>query len=235
MVNSPLRLQQYLAHCGLGSRRACEQLILSGQIQVNGARITVLGTKIVPGTDKVQYQGREITPGALIYIMLNKPAGYTSTRKDRWAEHTVMELLPPELRNLVYPVGRLDRDSRGLLLFTNDGELAYRLTHPKFIQEKEYRVTVRGEVREEKLEILRQGIQSRKLTTAPAVVLKTGKSARGTNLKIILREGQKREIRRMLTYIGLEVSDLLRVRLGKLRLERLLPGSWRYVKKEEII
>jgi 23S rRNA pseudouridine2605 synthase len=235
MQNQTIRLQHYLAQCGIASRRECEALISGGKIQVNGAVLTILGTKVIPGVDKVRYKNREVKPLNLIYIILNKPAGYTSTRKDRWADHTVMELLPPELKSIVYPVGRLDRDSRGLMLFTNDGQLALKLTHPRFAQEKEYRVTVRGEPGEEKLAILRQGIKSRELNTAPAVVHQTGTTATGVVLKIILQEGQNREIRRMLAYIGISVSDLMRVRLGKLRLGNLKPGAWRYVKKEEII
>jgi 23S rRNA pseudouridine2605 synthase len=235
MQPKPIRLQHYLAQCGIASRRRCEELISAGKIQVNGAIVKIPGTKIIPGVDKVLYQNQEIKPLDLIYLALNKPAGYISTRRDRFAAHTVMELLPEELRGIVFPVGRLDRESRGLMLFTNDGKLAFQLSHPRFEQEKEYRVTILGESQDDDLEILRQGIKSRELNTAPAIVQKLQKAKNKTILKVILKEGQKREIRRMFSYIKFKVLELERVRLGKLKLGDLKPGEWRYVKKEEII
>lgn len=227
------RLQKWLAACGYGSRRACEQLIQAGHVKVNG-EIAPLGTKINPEQDRVELDGKPVQPPkTLVYLILNKPPGYTTTRKDPHAKRTVMELLK-EVKVPVYPVGRLDTDSEGLLLFTNDGSLTYRLLHPRYKVPKTYRVSLQHAPSEESLEPLRQGLELDDGMTAPAKVRWVRRSASQIILDITICEGRKRQVKRMFSRIGCTVIRLVRIQFGTLRLGDLPPSQWRYLTKKEV-
>lgn len=229
----PQRLQKWLAACGYGSRRACEQLIQQGRVQVNGKTAT-LGTKVDPERDVITVDGKRVQKRQpLVYLMLNKPRGYVTTRKDPHAPRTVMELLQDAPKG-VFPVGRLDADSEGLLLFTNDGEFANRLMHPRYKLPKTYRVWVRGKPSEKALTRLREGVVLEEGITAPATVRLLRAGSEQSLLEIVLREGRKRQIRRMCQAVGHPVQRLVRIAIGALRLPRdLPPGKWRALTDEE--
>lgn len=230
----PQRLQKWLAYCGYGSRRACEQLIQQGRVQVNGV-VAPLGTKIDPQHDRVTVDGQPVQPPQrFVYLMLHKPRGYVTTRKDPHAPRTVMELLKDAPPNL-FPVGRLDADSEGLLLFTNDGEFANRLMHPRYKLPKTYRVWVRGKPSERALQQLREGVRLEEGITAPAKVQVIRVGERQSVLEIVLYEGRKRQIRRMCQAVGHPVQRLKRIAIGNLRLPPdLPPGKWRLLTPTEL-
>lgn len=232
--SEPVRLQKWLAQCGYGSRRACEQLIQQGRVVVNGVPAE-LGTKVHPERDEILVDGKPAQPPhAFVYLMLNKPRGYVTTCKDPHAARTVMELVK-DAPAPVFPVGRLDADSEGLLLFTNDGELANRLLHPRYKLPKTYRVWVRGKPSEYDLKQLREGVALEDGITAPARVRLLRLGSRQCVLEIVLREGRKRQIRRMCAAVGHPVLRLIRVAIGNLRLPSdLLPGKWRALTPEEL-
>ncbi len=231
---SSVRLQKWLARCGYGSRRACESLIAQGRVQVNG-KTAELGTSIYPEMDTVLVDGRPVRPAPqVLYLMLHKPPGYVTTRHDPHAERTVMELLKG-VPVPVFPVGRLDADSEGLLLFTNDGELANRLLHPRHKVAKTYHVWVQGVPSEQALRQLREGVVLEEGKTAPASVRLLRQEGRQSVLEITLHEGRKRQIKRMCLAVGHRVQRLVRVRFGPLRLPKDLPlGKWRYLTEEEV-
>lgn len=227
------RLQKILARAGLGSRRACELLISAGRVRVNG-QITVLGAKADPTADTITVDGRPISaPEALVYIALNKPRGTLSTVTVSEARPTVRDLVSTPGR--LYPVGRLDVDSEGLILLTNDGELANRLTHPRYEHEKEYHVLVARHPDEEQLNAWRRGVVLEDgYLTAPAQVFVKSLAGKGAWLRVILKEGRKRQIREMGRQTGLPVVRILRVRIGCLLLGNLKPRQWRYLTEKEI-
>jgi 23S rRNA pseudouridine2605 synthase len=229
------RLQKYLARCGVASRRAAEQLILDGQVAVNGALVRELGTRVDPERDRVEVNGRPIRPPtAMVYLALNKPPGVVTTVRDPWGRQTVMSLIPRLGR--LYPVGRLDADSEGLLLMTNDGDLANRLTHPRYGCEKEYRALIRGMPDEPDLELLREGIELEDGRTAPAAVERErgGAPPDWSWIRVTLRQGRNRQVRRMLEAIGFEVERLQRVRIGPLQLADLPLGASRPLSRSEV-
>jgi pseudouridine synthase len=230
------RLQKVMARAGIGSRRACEELIRQGRVQVNGQVVTRLGTRVDPLRDQIVVDGQTLA-GAdpLTYLLLHKPPGYLSTTDDPHGRPTVMDLLSVSQR--IYPVGRLDMDSEGLLLLTNDGPLTQQLTHPRYQHEREYRVLVQGQPRRQALRTLRQGVELEDGKTSPAKVhVVDSKSApKGmTWLRIILREGRKRQIRRMCAAVGHPAQRLIRVRMGPLYLGDLRPGESRRLTRQEI-
>ncbi|MFQ3611240.1 MAG: pseudouridine synthase [Fimbriimonadales bacterium] len=229
-----VRLQKWLAQCGYGSRRACEALIAEGHVQVNG-QPAQLGMRIDPTRDIVLVEGQRVRPITQnLYLILHKPPGYVTTRKDPHAERTVMELLQG-VPVPVFPVGRLDADSEGLLLFTNDGELANRLLHPRHKVAKTYHVWVQGTPSEQALRQLREGVVLEDGKTAPASVRLLRREGRQSVLEITLHEGRKRQIKRMGIAIGHRVRRLVRVRFGPLRLPKdLPPGKWRYLTDDEL-
>lgn len=233
------RLQKFLARAGVASRRHAEALIEAGRVQVNGQVVTQLGTKILPGKDEVRVDGRVVQPPASqIYVLLHKPAGVVTTASDPEGRQTVLDLLPPELRaQRLFPVGRLDLDSEGLLLLTNDGEFALHLTHPRYEQEKEYHALVQGRPAPEKLEALRRGVllPDEARPTAPARVQFLREGEHGTSwIAVTLHEGRKRQVRRMLAAVGHQVVRLIRVRVGPLHLGNVPPGRWRALTAEEV-
>ncbi|HVB92825.1 MAG TPA: pseudouridine synthase [Acidimicrobiales bacterium] len=222
------RLQKVLARIGLGSRRACENLITDRRITVNG-EVPVLGRRIDPSVDEVELDGvpLPVIPG-LVHYVLNKPAGVVSTAEDTHGRTTVVELVPDDPR--VFPVGRLDMDSEGLLLLTNDGRLTHRLTHPSFGVPKEYLVEVEGEPSASDVRHLREGVDLDDGPTAPARVAVVAP----TLLRIVIHEGRNRQVRRMCEAVGHPVVRLVRTRIGPLTDPTLEPGAWRPLTIDEV-
>ena len=222
------RLQKILARAGFGSRRASEALIAAGRVRVNG-EVAALGDRADPETDRIEVDGAVlgIRPG-LVHYLLNKPAGVVTTASDPQGRPTVVGLVPAEPR--VFPVGRLDADTEGLLLLTNDGELAHRLTHPSFGVDKEYLADVEGRPTRGVLRRLREGVELEDGPTAPAKVSLVGDRL----LRITIHEGRKRQVRRMCDAVGLPVRRLVRVRIGPIADRRLAPGEWRALEPDEV-
>lgn len=228
------RLQKLMARAGLGSRRSCEDLIVEGRVTVNGKRAE-LGQKADPARDVIAVDGENLQrPERLIYVMLNKPRGVVSSLSPQGDRQTVRDLI--KLPGRLYPVGRLDVDSEGLILLTNDGELTDHLTHPRYESEKEYRVLVRGEPRSEQIAAWEKGVVLEGKRTAPAVVTREERASgdAGTWLRVIMHEGRKHQIRDIGGELGLPVRRLLRVRMGGLMLGDLPVGQWRELKPEEV-
>jgi pseudouridine synthase len=229
------RLQKVLARAGVASRRDCETLITAGRVTVNGAVVTELGTKVEPDA-AITVDGRAVAaPEIPVYIMLNKPSGYVSTTDDPQGRPTVLDLLHKTPSARLYPVGRLDFDSEGLLLLTNDGELTHHMTHPSFAMEKEYMAWVAGQPDAADIERLRAGIPlDGKLAAADTVELAPLQSGDETILRIVIHEGRKREIRRLCDAIGHSVRRLQRLRQGPLHLGDLASGASRPLTEREI-
>jgi 23S rRNA pseudouridine2605 synthase len=227
------RIQKILARAGLGSRRSCEKLIAEGRVMVNN-QLAILGSKADPKKDKIVVNGKPISqPQSNVYIALNKPRNVISAVTTPDGRRTVRDLID-EPGNF-YPVGRLDADSEGLILLTNDGKLANRLTHPRYEHEKEYHVLVASRPNEEQLDCWRRGIVLEDgHQTIPAKVRLMRTHGKGAWLNAILREGRKRQIREMGKLTGLPVVKIIRVRIGTLHLGNLKPGQWRHLTKNEI-
>jgi 23S rRNA pseudouridine2605 synthase len=227
------RLQKILARAGYGSRRACEALITARRVRVNG-ETAQLGSKADPARDQITVDGAPIAGAEpLVYIALNKPRGVLSTVEARDPRPTVRDLVP--VAGSIYPVGRLDVDSEGLILLTNDGDLANRLTHPRYGHEKEYRVLVARHPDPDQLDAWRRGVVlADGVRTGPAQVSLEEQFGKGTWLRVVLREGRKRQIRETGAQIGLPVVRIIRVRIGSLQLGRLKPREWRYLSASEV-
>ncbi|MDX2271558.1 MAG: pseudouridine synthase [Cyanobacteriota bacterium] len=254
------RLQKVLAHLGVASRRQAEGMIVAGRVQVNQAVIRELGYKVDLERDEIWLDGRRLSGGSLasntasppatVTLLLHKPVGILSTCRDPQQRRTVLDLLPTSLRQAyrLYPVGRLDRDSTGAILLTNDGELALRLTHPRYHIPKTYRVGVKGRVGEATLQQWREGVDLEEGTTLPAQVdycpavglgipdpiTPPGQHDDMTWLMIVMREGRKRQIRRIADYLGHPVVYLHRQAIGSLSLGALLPGQFRWLSSTEL-
>ncbi|HEY7286028.1 MAG TPA: pseudouridine synthase [Vicinamibacterales bacterium] len=235
------RLQKLLSQAGVASRRASEQLMLEGRVTVNGETVRELGTKADPSRDDIRVDGRRIKVAEQRrYILLNKPRGYVTTRVDPQKRPTVVDLVG--VREYVYPVGRLDFDSEGLLILTNDGELAARLTHPRYGVTRVYEVRVLGVPDAHDLARLSRGVVLDGKRTAPADVLLQGSTTKAagrepkaiSTLKVTLREGRNREVRRMCDAIGHPVETLTRVAIGPIRDARLKRGQWRDLTESEV-
>lgn len=227
------RLQKILARAGYGSRRACEEIIERGRVRVNG-QVALLGSKADPGVDKITIDGRAILAAeTLVYLMIYKPRGVISAVSNPDDRQTVRDLIP--LPGTLYPVGRLDYDSEGLLLMTNDGELANRLTHPRYEHEKEYHVLVASQPDRKQLDLWRRGVVLEDgFKTHPAEVAQASKFGKGAWLRVVLKEGHKRQIREMGRVTGLPVVKIIRVRMGQVRLGNLKPRQWRHLTAEEV-
>jgi 23S rRNA pseudouridine2605 synthase len=226
------RLHKVLARSGVASRRRCEELIAAGRVKVNGETVSTPGSKVDPEHERIEVDGKPIAlPREHIYLLLNKPAGYVSTVHDPQGRPTVMDLVRAPGR--LYPVGRLDMDSEGLLLLTDDGDLTQRLTHPSYEHEKEYHVWVDGRPTARTLRRLREGIELEDGFTRPAEVTVLRQEADGTWLRFVVHEGRKRQLRRMCTAVGHPVRRLLRVRMGPVHLGDLSPGQYRPLTEEE--
>ncbi|MGI6374576.1 MAG: pseudouridine synthase [Anaerolineae bacterium] len=237
------RLNRFLARCGVASRRACDGLIAAGRVRVNGDMVNTLGTRIDPESDQVEVDGTVVRPPtAYRYYLLYKPVGYVTTAADPHAERIAQSLVPPSPR--LFSVGRLDADSEGLLLYTNDGQIAQRLTHPRYEHPKEYLVLARGAAPEDLRERFAEGVllpgeewvARSSLTTLPTGYRFRAQAApRGSVwFRLVVREGRKRLVRRMFEAAGLQVERLVRVRMGPLRLGDLQPGAGRWLEAEEV-
>ena len=229
------RLQKIMAQSGIGSRRDCEVFIISGRVSVNGV-VAVIGQKADPKTDKITVDGKLLkAPEEKIYIALHKPRGVLSAVESEPGDNrqTVRDLLPMEER--LYPVGRLDFDSEGLVLMTNDGDLAQRLTHPSHEHEKEYRVLVASHPDDEQLATWRRGVVMEDgYKTLPVEIRIEGAAGKGSWLRIVMKEGRKRQIREIGSLIGLPVARIVRIRIGSLTLGALKPREWRYLSPAEV-
>ena len=230
------RLQKLLAAAGIASRREAEKLIMSGRVAVDGRVVTQLGAKADPERSSITVDGKPIDlQPTLVYALLHKPQGYTSTRRDRFASRVVTDLVKDIGVNL-YPVGRLDVDSEGLLILTNDGDFTFKMTHPKHQVTKTYRVEARGLVAQEILRQLSRGIILEDGLTAPAktklIALNT---ARQTSIvDITIREGRNRQVRRMFEAVGHPVVRLIRMKIGDISIGKLKTGEWRFLTPEEV-
>lgn len=229
----PVRLQKFLAEAGVGSRRTCETLIQQGRVTVNDRLVTELGTKVDPDADRVAVDSKPVAAERKLYIALNKPRGVFCTSHDTHGRKRALDLLPPDLPRL-YTVGRLDADSEGLLLLTNDGSFSLRLTHPRYKRPKKYRVQVAGAWRAETTARLLKGIVSEGERLRTENIVSLDVSGESSELELIIREGRKRQIRRMMAAVGHRVQRLVRVAIGKLTLGNLKPGQWRYLTHEEV-
>lgn len=227
-------LQKYLADAGIDSRRKCADLISQGKVRVYG-RVATLGARVTPGKDLVTVNGKRVEPASSkkIYIMLHKPRGYVTTMHDERGRKCVTDLVK-EIKSRIYPVGRLDKDSEGLLIMTNDGDFANNLIHPSKNIFKTYRVTVRSGVKEETLVKLacKTEIDGEEIEPAQVEVLSNEKGR--SVLKISIKEGKNRQIRKMCESVGLEVARLKRISIGQLKLGMLPPGKWRELTPEEL-
>jgi 23S rRNA pseudouridine2605 synthase len=228
----PQRVQKILAAAGIGSRRYCEQLIAEGRVAVDG-EVAALGTKADPLTQVITLDGERVhTNPLLAYLLLNKPQGYVTTVTDPQGRPTVMDLVPSNPR--VYPVGRLDRDTEGLLLLTNDGELANRLAHPRYQIEKTYVAQIRGTVRRRQVRELLEGVELEDGLARARSVRELADSGDRSLLELVLAEGRKREVRRMLSAVGIHLERLARVKLGPLALGDIAPGKLRPLNQAEV-
>lgn len=236
-----MRLSRFLAQAGVASRRHAEEVIAAGRVQVNGVVVNTQGTRVHVERDQVSVDGKIVQVATQkVYLLLNKPAGYVSTAQDPQHRPTVLALLSPELRRLrVYPVGRLDIDTSGLILLTNDGDFALHLTHPRYSTFKHYEAVIQGQPTQEALEQLRRGVSIREddgeiFQTAPAQVKLMRANTNLSTLRLTLHEGHKRQVRRMLMAVGYPVRYLTRVGVGSLTLQGVAPGTWRYLTAEEV-
>jgi 23S rRNA pseudouridine2605 synthase len=226
------RIQKLLAQAGLGSRRACEEFISEHRVTVNG-KLVELGAKADPVRDVIKVDGKRVHfESKRIYLALNKPIGVVTTNSDEFDRKTVRDLIPIE--GHLYPVGRLDADSEGLVLLTNDGDLANALTHPRYEHEKEYRVLLEGEPSAGTLKAWRHGVLLEGQMTAPAKVEVTGGDRGLTWVRVIMHEGRKRQIREVAGMLGYPVKYLQRVRVGPIRLINLKVGEWRHLSASEV-
>lgn len=224
------RVQKFLSEQGIASRRKAEEFIKSGQVSINGRRAQ-LGDKVDPSKDEVKVYGKVVKPRfEKIYVALYKPRGYVVSKSDPRGRKTVFSLLPEELRSKVHNVGRLDFDTEGLLILTNDGDLTEQLAHPKYEHDKEYEVITDKEPTQKQLEVLRDGVDLPTGLTAPAKI-----KTRSGKVYITIHEGKKRQVRRMFNAVGLGVMNLKRIRINKLNLPKIQPGEYMLIKKSEII
>ncbi len=227
-----VRLNKYLAMCGVASRRKADELIQQGRVAVNGQVITQLGTKINPQKDKVTVDGKLVKPQErLVYIVLNKPKDCITTVKDEKGRRTVLDLV--KVKERIFPVGRLDRNTTGVLLLTNDGELAYRLMHPKYKVEKAYKVAIDKPIKPEDIEKLKRGIMldGRKTEACDVYILPNSENK---ELGITIHEGRYRQIRRMFERLGYKVRKLHKVSFGGITVSGMKRAEWRYLTEKEI-
>lgn len=235
-MEEEIRLQKYMAECGVASRRKAEEYILDGKVQVNGKTVTELGTKINPNKDVVYFNNRKIeNEGKNIYILLNKPIGYVTTTKDQFDRETVLDLIK-NVKGRVVPVGRLDMYTSGALILTNDGNFTYKITHPSHEINKTYIATIRGIITEEEVNKLKNGVKIDDYTTRPAKVkiMKTDIEKNISRIEITIHEGKNRQVRKMCEAIGRNVMALHRTKIGDINVKDLKIGEWRYLTPKEV-
>ena len=227
------RLQKYIARCGIASRRKAEEIILQGNVKVNGIIVKELGSKISPEKDVVTVYNKRIQEKEEhIYIKLYKPEGYITTVKDQFNRKTVLDLV--NIKERIYPIGRLDYDTSGLLLLTDDGDLANKLMHPKYRIFKTYEADIKGSISEDSINILKNGILIDGYKTAPAKVKLINRSQKNTSVQISIHEGKNRQVRKMFEKIGHRVIKLKRISFGNINLGGLMEGQWIYLTDDEI-
>ena len=230
-----VRLQKYIAMSGAASRRAAEAMIEDGRVKVNGKTVAEQGVKVEIGADKVTVDGKELRiKDKKYYIMLNKPTGYVSTVKDQFDRPTVIDLVGGEIGTRIFPVGRLDYDTEGLLLLTNDGAITYRVTHPKFRTDKTYIVVISGGISVSGLNKLRHGVKIDNYKTSPAEVEILDAAGTKTMLEITIHEGKNRQVRKMFDAVGCKVIGLQRIKIGQIELGNLPLGRWRHLTAHEV-
>lgn len=234
-----IRLQKFMAKCGIASRRKCEEIILNGDIFVNGKQVTTLGIKISPDKDIISYKGKILKqPSKKIYILLNKPIGYVTTVSDQFNRDTVLNLV--KVKERLVPVGRLDMYTSGALLLSNDGDFVYKITHPKHEIEKTYNVTLKGIINDDDIYQLEKGVKiddnGREYVTKPAKVkiLKIDNEKNISRIEIKIHEGKNRQVRKMCNSIDKKVLALHRSKIGTLSVKSLKLGQWRYLSEKEI-
>ena len=235
MLGEIVRLQKFIAMSGAASRRKAEELISAGRIKVNGEIVREQGVKVEIGADKVFLDTKELSiVNKNYYIMLNKPEGYVSTVKDQFDRPTVLDLISEEIKTRIFPVGRLDYETEGLLLLTNDGDFTFKVTHPKFEMSKTYIATVGNGLTISGLNALRRGVRIDDYKTSPAEVEILDSQPGATVVKIVIHEGKNRQVRRMFESIGVKVKHLKRVAVGTVELGNLPIGRWRYLTTHEV-
>jgi len=228
------RLQKVMSEFGVASRRKCEEIIAEGRVRVNGRVVTEQGCKVDKDKDIIKVDGKAIkSPEALLYILLHKPTGYITSVRDQFGRPTVLDLLSG-ISTRVFPIGRLDYDTDGLLILTNDGDLTYRITHPKHNIDKTYRALVRGRVGIEDVEAFGRGMEIEDYVTSPALLKVTGEVKGNSIVEITIHEGKNRQVRKMCSAIDHEVIKLTRIRIGNISLQGLNSGCWRYLDAEEV-
>jgi len=221
--------------CGAASRRHAEQFITSGRVKVDGKLVCELGTKVEIGANRVSLDGKELElEKKKYYIMLNKPYGYISAVKDQFERETVVDLVKEELNVNLHPVGRLDYDTEGLILVTNDGDFTYKVTHPKFNMDKTYVAVLKGGISIKGLSMLRRGVDIGDFVTSPAEVEILDSEAGKTTVRIVIHEGKNRQVRKMFEAVGCKVDYLQRTKIGTVELGNLPLGRWRYLTSHEI-
>lgn len=227
------RLQKYMASCGVASRRKCEEIVLAGKVKVNGVLVNELGTKVNPLKDVVEYEGKIISKEEnKVYIMLNKPEGYISSVKDEKGRDTILDIV--KVKERVYPIGRLDYDSSGLLILTNDGEIYNKIIHPSVGIVKKYIAVVNGEVTDKDIRKFEVGIDIGDYITAPAEVKIISYDRDISTIEIGIHEGKNRQIRKMCAVINHEVLSLKRISMGEIKLGYLKRGEYRNLNEDEI-
>lgn len=236
MEENKIRLQKYLAECGIASRRKAEEYIQNGKVKVNGKIVTELGTKIDPDKDIVYFNNKKvIKKDENIYILLNKPIGYVTTTNDQFNRETVLDLIKG-INKRVVPVGRLDMYTSGALILTNDGDFTYKVTHPSHEITKTYTATLKGIITDEEIEKLRNGVEIEDYITRPARVriLKKDTEKNISRIEITIHEGKNRQVRKMCEAIGRNVMALHRSKIGNIDVKDLKVGQWRYLKLDEV-
>lgn len=228
-----MRLNKFLSNSGVASRRKCDQIILDGKVTVNGKVVNELGVNINEKRDKIEVEGKEIKlPSSFVYIKLNKPKGYACTAHDEKGRKTIYDLIDCEER--LFSIGRLDYDTEGLILLTNDGDFANMVAHPKYALEKEYQVTIEGEIKESELAVLRKGVvvNGERMPSAKVSLLSIENNL--SKVSVIINEGQNRQVRRMFEAIGRDIKLLKRVRIGTVKLGGLMRGKYKDLTEDEL-
>lgn len=228
-----LRLNKFLSNSGVASRRKCDEIIASGKVTVNGKVVTEIGSQINEKKDKVMVEGKAVClPSSFVYIKLNKPKGYACTASDEKGRKTIYDLVDCEER--LFSIGRLDYNTEGLIILTNDGDFANKVSHPRYDVEKEYRVTIEGKIKESELAVLRKGVVVDGQKMPPAKVKLLSQDENISKISVVINEGQNRQVRRMFEAIGREIKLLKRVRIGSVRLGGLSRGQWRDLTEDEL-
>jgi pseudouridine synthase len=227
------RLQKVMAHAGVASRRKSEEIIAAGRVKVNGETVKEMGTKVDPQYDVIEVDEKKISKEKKVYYKLYKPTNYVTTVDDPQGRNTILDLID-DINQRIYPVGRLDMDSSGLLILTNDGDLTYKITHPSHELEKEYEVVVNGKLDSNSLNKFKQGLKLQEGKTSPARIYKINEDSKNTTYKVIIHEGMNRQIRKMFEKLGHNVVSLKRVRIGNITLGSLRLTEYKSICKKEL-